>query len=104
MRLRSTGSGSGPSSDDSRSSPAVPGSIVPMTHSNLESLPEAVPGDVARIRRARPDEAEHLTALTLRSKAHWGYDADFMAACVPSLTITSERIATPGELVFVAED
>jgi GNAT superfamily N-acetyltransferase len=56
------------------------------------------------VRRARPDEAAHLTALALRSKAYWGYDADFMAACVPSLTISSERIATPDEHVLVAED
>ena len=56
------------------------------------------------VRRARPDEATHLTALALRSKAYWGYDADFMAACVPSLTVRSERIAAPGEHVFVAED
>ena len=56
------------------------------------------------VRRARPDEAAHLTALALRSKAFWGYDAAFMAACVPSLTISAERIAAPGEHVFVAED
>jgi hypothetical protein len=31
------------------------------------------------IRPARPDEAEALTALFYRSKAHWGYDDDFMA-------------------------
>ncbi len=56
------------------------------------------------VRRAHPGEAAHLTALALRSKAYWGYDADFMAACIPVLTISSERIAAPGEYVFVAED
>lgn len=30
------------------------------------------------IRRARSGEAESLTALAVRSKAHWGYDADFL--------------------------
>ncbi|NDJ61019.1 MAG: GNAT family N-acetyltransferase [Chloroflexi bacterium] len=39
-----------------------------------------------RIRQARPDEAEALGALGLRSKAHWGYSADFMAACRPDFT------------------
>ena len=29
-----------------------------------------------------------MTALCLRSKAYWGYDAEFMAACVPVLTLT----------------
>mgnify|MGYP006181464253 CR=1 FL=1 len=32
------------------------------------------------IRRASPAEAGTLSALALRSKAHWGYDADFLAA------------------------
>lgn len=31
------------------------------------------------IRRAKREEASALTALTLRSKAHWGYDDSFMA-------------------------
>jgi GNAT superfamily N-acetyltransferase len=56
------------------------------------------------IRRARPDEAGQLSALAFRSNAYWGYDDAFMAACVPSLTITPERIAATGEHVFVAED
>ena len=46
----------------------------------------------ARIRLARPDEADHLTALATRSKAYWGYDASFMEACVPALTISPERL------------
>ena len=28
----------------------------------------------------------------MRSKAHWGYDAAFMAACVDELTITAEKL------------
>jgi GNAT superfamily N-acetyltransferase len=54
------------------------------------------------VRRARSDEAGHLTALSLRSKAYWGYDAAFMEACVPALTISSKRIAA--EPFFVLED
>lgn len=30
------------------------------------------------IRRARPDEADALTALATGAKAHWGYDVQFM--------------------------
>jgi GNAT superfamily N-acetyltransferase len=56
------------------------------------------------VRGARPDEAAHLTALGLRSKAYWGYDAAFMAACVPSLTVTQQQIAASDERYFVAED
>jgi GNAT superfamily N-acetyltransferase len=44
------------------------------------------------IREARVEELEALSALCLRSKAHWGYDADFMARCVPVMRLTPERI------------
>ncbi|UQA56492.1 GNAT family N-acetyltransferase [Polyangium aurulentum] len=48
----------------------------------------------AILRAARPEEGELLTELALRSKAHWGYDAEFIRACRPSLTITPQKIAT----------
>ena len=44
------------------------------------------------IRRARPAEAGALSALALRSKAHWGYDAEFLAACRDDLTISADEI------------
>jgi len=46
------------------------------------------------LRPARPDEAACLTELCLRSKAVWGYNQEFMAACRPELTLTSEAIST----------
>ncbi len=46
-------------------------------------------------------ELTRLSELCLRSKAFWGYDADFMAACVDELTLR------PGDLertkIVVAE-
>jgi hypothetical protein len=45
------------------------------------------------IRPARAGEAEALTALCVRSKAHWGYDAAFMRLCVPPLTMSEHSIA-----------
>jgi GNAT superfamily N-acetyltransferase len=42
------------------------------------------------IRAARADEAEAISALALRSKGHWGYDAQFLAACREDLTIRPE--------------
>jgi hypothetical protein len=45
------------------------------------------------IRRAIPSEAANLSALALRSKALWGYDADFMEACRAPLTVNPEAIA-----------
>lgn len=42
---------------------------------------------MAELRAARPAEAGALTELVLRSKAHWGYGAEFLAACAPELRI-----------------
>jgi hypothetical protein len=44
------------------------------------------------IRPARPDEADHLTALCKRSKAHWGYDEAFLRQSAHSLTVPQEQI------------
>mgnify|MGYP001115390201 CR=1 FL=1 len=45
------------------------------------------------LRAALPGEAELLSDLCLRSKAVWGYDAAFMAACRAELTITHQDFA-----------
>jgi len=55
-----------------------------------------------QIRAARESEAEELSALCRRSKAHWGYDADFMRLSEAALTITPDFIA--GGRVLVAQD
>jgi GNAT superfamily N-acetyltransferase len=54
------------------------------------------------IRLARIDEAERLSALAMRSKAHWGYDVAFMDHCRAELTLTSEDIADG--FTYVIED
>jgi GNAT superfamily N-acetyltransferase len=55
-----------------------------------------------RIRRARPEEAEQLSSLARRSKAHRGYDAQFLRRVAAELTITPRAI-TDHE-VWVLED
>lgn len=45
------------------------------------------------VRRATGNDAAALTTLALRSKAVWGYDAAFMAACREELTISADAIA-----------
>ena len=45
-------------------------------------------------RRASPEAAEELTALTIASKAHWGYDEDFMALARPTLAVTPDYLET----------
>jgi GNAT superfamily N-acetyltransferase len=51
------------------------------------------------VRPARPGEAAGLTALCLRSKAHWGYDAEFMRLCTLALRVSEETIAAGRVLV-----
>jgi GNAT superfamily N-acetyltransferase len=58
---------------------------------------------MAAVRPARAGEAASLTALCLRSKAHWGYDAEFMRLCVPSLTVREDSIAEGRVLVGIDE-
>lgn len=53
------------------------------------------------VRAARPGEAEALTALAVRSKAHWGYDDAFMRMSEASLTVGDAVIASGR--VIVAE-
>jgi GNAT superfamily N-acetyltransferase len=53
------------------------------------------------VRAARAGEAEALTALCMRSKAHWGYDAEFMRLSQASLTVSDADIAS--RRVLVAE-
>jgi GNAT superfamily N-acetyltransferase len=52
------------------------------------------------IRRARPADAGVLSALALRSKGHWGYDAGFLAACRDDLTLSPDDIAASTVYVF----
>lgn len=55
-----------------------------------------------QIRRATPDEVDFLTGLMQRSKASWGYSAEWMAQLVDTIQITAEQIATRD--VFVLEE
>ena len=54
------------------------------------------------IRRAGPDDAECLSHLAQRAKAHWGYPADWLAAWQPQLTIGPQYLTD--HRVLVAEN
>jgi GNAT superfamily N-acetyltransferase len=56
------------------------------------------------LRRAKPEEAAFLTALALRSKAHWGYDAEFMAGAARELILSSESIGRDEVWVIETSD
>jgi ribosomal protein S18 acetylase RimI-like enzyme len=64
------------------------------------SLAQATTG-AGRIRRAEPADAAALTSLALTSKAAWGYDAAFMAACRAELGVRPESI--PRDPTYLVE-
>ena len=47
-----------------------------------------------RLRNALQDELSSLSALCLRSKAHWGYDEAFITACRAELTLHPDDLQT----------
>ncbi len=51
------------------------------------------------VRPARRGEAASLTAICLRSKAHWGYDAEFMRLSTPAITVGEADIEAGHVLV-----
>jgi GNAT superfamily N-acetyltransferase len=57
--------------------------------------------DGLHIRQALPEEADLLTGIVWRSKAHWGYDEAFMAWARPQMVITPEDVAAGGVYVAV---
>ena len=61
------------------------------------------PKESGHIRRADPGEAKRITQLTMRSKAHWGYSEEFMAAAAGELEFRPEKFG-PDFLVFVIEE
>ena len=44
------------------------------------------------VRAARPDEAEALSGLIMRSKAYWGYDEAFLAGCRDELRLRPDEV------------
>jgi GNAT superfamily N-acetyltransferase len=59
---------------------------------------------MAKIRPAVAAEATLLSELALRSKGHWGYDADFIEACREDLTVTADFIVSHSVFVLEADE
>lgn len=57
---------------------------------------------MVKLRAARPGEERALSALVMRSKAHWGYDAAFLEACAGELRVRPGDPAS--RRIVVAED
>ena len=59
------------------------------------------------IRPASPADADALSRLAMRSKAHWGYSQAFMDACREELTYSAQQLDAAGRhfvLAFNGED
>ena len=57
---------------------------------------------VLKIRQARVEECGALTEIAMRSKAHWGYSAEFMVNVRADLVVRPEKFM-PGFHVYVLE-
>lgn len=55
------------------------------------------------IRKVDPLEAELISALAIRSKAHWGYDKEFMDFCIDELSHSKEQISDKNSRYYLAE-
>ncbi len=53
-----------------------------------------------KLRHPHSGDLSALSQLCLRSKAHWGYDAEFMKACEEELTLQDDALQLP---MIVAE-
>lgn len=56
-----------------------------------------------KIRKAGAADATELSSLAFRSKAHWGYSLEFMAACKVELTYTAAMIDAPQNFFYLLE-
>jgi ketosteroid isomerase-like protein/GNAT superfamily N-acetyltransferase len=73
------------------------------THHSVAPNPNVQPAEKAsEIRRARPGESAALGALTVRSKAFWGYDEATMRAFNEDLAVSEEDILN--DAVYILED
>ncbi len=57
-----------------------------------------------RIRHAHPEEAKTITDMVVRSKAYWGYDAQFMANVLQFLIIDAQYIQDMDTFVAILEE
>lgn len=65
-------------------------------------MTKAVPVAPA-LRTAQPGEAAAISELALRSKAHWGYPAEFIEACREELFCTEQDLRSTTMRVVVCE-
>jgi len=55
-----------------------------------------------QIRKPKIVELHQINDMVMRSKAHWGYDAEFLEACREELTFTTRQLSSNS--IRVADD
>ena len=55
------------------------------------------------IRKVKPSEAQAISELAIRSKAYWGYDKEFMDACMDELSHSTQQISDSMCCYYLAE-
>ncbi len=55
------------------------------------------------VRAATNGDAAVVSALAIRSKAHWGYSDEFMKACREELTVTESQIESADYEFYICE-
>ena len=56
------------------------------------------------IRKVKADEANLISELAIRSKAHWGYDDEFMRLCRDELTHSQQQVEDCRNRYYLAEN
>ena len=59
---------------------------------------------VLEIRDAVPNEAENLSDIAMRSKAHWGYDEQFMFQVKDELTYGAEDVTQHPTFIAIKKE
>src|SRR5207302_7753742 len=75
--------------------------IAPLRALPTRALNDA---DEMNIRPAQGDEAQALSALALKAKAHWGYPLDTIELWKKDLTVSAHTIASTPSFVAVLGD
>jgi GNAT superfamily N-acetyltransferase len=70
----------------------------------MASMKPRTGDDQVVLRPGRPDEADELLELAIRSKAVWGYDASFLDACRDELRLGRSGFADGRVVVAAAAD
>ncbi|NQY35986.1 MAG: hypothetical protein HRT37_13640 [Alteromonadaceae bacterium] len=56
------------------------------------------------IRKVNSSEAKLISELAIKSKAHWGYNKEFMDSCVDELSHSKEQVSDDRCRYYLAQE